>query len=386
MLIEEVAEAAILQPDQCSLDTQKMFQTPNVLLEICGSLLTTVDTYKGKEIRFAHYSVKEYLVSTRVRNSACSEFAIKESEAHRFIVDTCLSYLLLLDQPNSLSRQILEEHPLLRYVAEHWPTHFIQGRPEQGHYHASDSPTMKLAEALFENDKNACFLSWLRICDRDSWSSSELDKTLGDVASPLYYACLLSLSEIVEVSIKNSADPNLQGGYYGTALQAASYNGQEAVVQLLLDQAADPNLQGGRYGTALQAASCNGQEAVVQLLLDQASDPNLQGGEYSTALQAASCNGHKSVVQLLLDHDADPNLQGGYYGTALQAASRDGHEAVVQLLLDHGADPNLQGGRFGNSLRAAQAGGHSNIAGLLKRYGAVETPQRPTTSAAAQSS
>ena len=113
MLIEEVTKAAILQLDQCSLDTQKMFQTPDKLLDICSSLLTTVDTYKGKEIRFAHYSVKEYLVSTCIQNSACSEFAIKESEAHRFIVDTCLLYLLLLDQPDSLSHQILEEHLLL---------------------------------------------------------------------------------------------------------------------------------------------------------------------------------------------------------------------------------------------------------------------------------
>ncbi|KAJ7873666.1 hypothetical protein B0H14DRAFT_2344089 [Mycena olivaceomarginata] len=52
------------------------------------------------------------------------------------------------------------------------------------------------------------------------------------------------------------------GGKYGTALQAASYEGHMGTVTLLLAKGADPNAQGGMYGTALQAASC--QEAVQQ--------------------------------------------------------------------------------------------------------------------------
>jgi hypothetical protein len=41
-----------------------------------------------------------------------------------------------------------------------------------------------------------------------------------------------------------------QGGYYGNALQAASYRGHEGVVKMLLDARADVNVQGGYYGNS----------------------------------------------------------------------------------------------------------------------------------------
>jgi ankyrin repeat protein len=59
-----------------------------------------------------------------------------------------------------------------------------------------------------------------------------------------------------------------QVGKYGSALQAASAEGQEAVVKLLLDKGADMN-QVGKYGSALQAASAGGQEIAVSLLHDK---------------------------------------------------------------------------------------------------------------------
>ncbi|ORY14308.1 hypothetical protein BCR34DRAFT_479796, partial [Clohesyomyces aquaticus] len=69
------------------------------------------------------------------------------------------------------------------------------------------------------------------------------------------------------------------------------------VVKLLLDKSANVNAQGGRYGNALQAASWNGHEQVVKLLLNKGADVNAQGGEYGNALQAASSNGHEQVVK-----------------------------------------------------------------------------------------
>lgn len=42
--------------------------------------------------------------------------------------------------------------------------------------------------------------------------------------------------------------------------------GNEAVVELLLEHGADINARGGCYGSALAAASFDGNEAVVQLL------------------------------------------------------------------------------------------------------------------------
>jgi hypothetical protein len=91
------------------------------------------------------------------------------------------------------------------------------------------------------------------------------------------------------------------------------------VVELLLDKDADVNVQderiellvhnGGnieerRWGTALQAASFKGNEKLVKLLLDKGADVNAEGGYFGTALQAASCRSHENLVELLLGKGA----------------------------------------------------------------------------------
>ena len=69
----------------------------------------------------------------------------------------------------------------------------------------------------------------------------------------------------------------------GNALQAAS-GGHTDMVKLLLDKGADVNLQGGYYGNALQSASHKGNLEIVKSLLDKGADVNAQGGHHGTAL------------------------------------------------------------------------------------------------------
>jgi ankyrin repeat protein len=71
-------------------------------------------------------------------------------------------------------------------------------------------------------------------------------------------------------------------------------------VKLLLAAGADVNMQGGKYGSALQAACFDGCEKVVEQLLKAGADVNMQGGKYGNALQAASLEGHENVVKQLL--------------------------------------------------------------------------------------
>ncbi|THU91221.1 ankyrin [Dendrothele bispora CBS 962.96] len=83
-----------------------------------------------------------------------------------------------------------------------------------------------------------------------------------------------------------------------------------AIFELLLEKGADPNVQGGQYGTVLQAASFTWNQAICELLLKKGADPDVQGGKYGTALQAASYTGNQAIVELLLEKGADPNIQG----------------------------------------------------------------------------
>jgi hypothetical protein len=121
------------------------------------------------------------------------------------------------------------------------------------------------------------------------------------------------------------------------ALHAAAYMGLLERVQLLLESGADVNFQGGYHGTALQAACIRAHEVIVKLLLKNGAEVNLQGGDYGTALQAACEGGHEAIVKLLLENGADVNLQGGYYGTAMKAAQQKYHTDIVKLLLEYGA-------------------------------------------------
>jgi ankyrin repeat protein len=59
---------------------------------------------------------------------------------------------------------------------------------------------------------------------------------------------------------------NAKGGFYGKALQAASFGGHQEIVVLLLNKGANMNAQGGYYGNALQAASSEGHQEIAALL------------------------------------------------------------------------------------------------------------------------
>ena len=73
----------------------------------------------------------------------------------------------------------------------------------------------------------------------------------------------------------------------------------------LLERGTDVNAQEGEYGSALQAASYQGRKKVVEILLERGVDVNLQGGEYGSALRVATSRGHEKIVEILLERGAD---------------------------------------------------------------------------------
>ncbi|KAL4970913.1 ankyrin repeat-containing domain protein [Aspergillus stella-maris] len=314
------------------------------VLDYCPSLVTVVDAAE-KELHLAHFSVKEYL-------SGMEDF--NKTTASISIMRTCLTYLTDI---SSSHRELQEEFPMARYAAEVWTAHAVL---------ASACPDIVQMIVGFLT-KNETFEKWARLYQADrSWDTNP-DPPQG---SRLYYACLAGLVEAARDIIQYGADVNAQGGHYGNALQAASFNGHQETVRLLLDKGADVNAQGGDYGNALQAASSRGYQEIVRLLLDKGADINMQGGQFGNALQAALLEGYQEIVRLLLDKGADVNVQGGYYGNALQAALSVGYQETVRLLLDKGADINTQGGHYGNALQAASSRGYQEIVRLLLDKGA----------------
>ncbi|RKK95322.1 hypothetical protein BFJ68_g14820 [Fusarium oxysporum] len=319
------------------------------VLRYCPSLViiakVTNYTETVEELHLAHFSVKEYLLEQ-------AQFDLESASI--VITRTCLTYLG--DIENNCST-IRSDFPMARYAAKSWMDYAASAETSE--------EIVRITVSFLRNETT--FQCWCRLYQADrAW-----DRTPGPPRAPrLYYACLGGLAGAARDLVIEGADVNAQGGEYGNALQAASYNGNREVVQLLLDKGADVNAQGGEYGNALQAASYNGNREVVQLLLDKGADVNTQGGKYGNALQAVSSKGNRDVVQLLLDKGADVNAWGGQYGNALQAASYNGNREVIQLLLDKGADVNARGGWHGNALQAALNEGHQEVVQLLLDKGA----------------
>ncbi|OQE18125.1 hypothetical protein PENFLA_c022G00387 [Penicillium flavigenum] len=314
-------------------------------------------------VYISHFSVREYLVSDRIRQQKAAAFALQSGPAHTEITRICLTYLVHVIskiEPQDMFQMKPRQYPLGRFAAEYWFHHYKNSGCDNMHIE-------ELVLRLFSD--MSTFSKWTNLYDFDRPRNASI-RPNDQMGSPLYYASMLGLIQILDRILSNGFDVNIQGGALGSSLQAASLKGYEQIVQLLLDRGADVNALGGRYGNTLQAASWAGHSQVVQILVDRGAHVNFEGGRFGNSLRAASREGHHQVVPILLDHGADVNGQGGGYGTALYAALQKGHKKVAQILLNRGADVNVQGGEYGNALRAASWEGHEDVVQLLLDGGA----------------
>lgn len=372
----EVAEAVTVDLEAQCFDPEDKLREPEVILEICSSLVILSDNgiedeteYNkfidaDKEIRFAHYSVKEYLLSKSMRSlqRPSSAFAFSEIDAHWFIAEICLTYLLSLGEQSEFRGL-----SFIGYAAQYWHVHAVVA--ENG------NRTHELIRRLF--GAQGFVNNWLRLWNPDGRLTFNDPSNPCRFSQPLYYSSLLGLVDATRWLLESGAQVNSIGGEYGYPLQAAVLSRNQTVVRLLLQSGADVNFRGGHFETALQAGAWLGSLEMVQLLLESGADVNPGGGEYGSALVAASAGpdttwnrNRTALVRLLLASGADANAEVWYYGNALQAAARAGREEIVRLLLDSGADILARGGIYGSCLPAASRAGNVQVVRLLLNLGA----------------
>ncbi|KAL9632949.1 MAG: hypothetical protein Q9164_004994 [Protoblastenia rupestris] len=400
------------------LELEGMARLQETLSSRCGLMISIVQS----KVYFIHQTVKEFLLNTagnRPRVGRTWQQSLNLEGSHNDLAKICLQSItfseIQMDRAN-LCNAFLPEHDremepekychsytFLPYTAIYWAEHCRNVNSDKaiktiedflesnGHrsvvgrwgidfgttlHAASAGGHKKIVEILLEkgadiNAQGGYYGNALQAASfRGHEQIPDIDAQGRYHGNALQAASLGGHEQIVQLLLQKGADINAQSGNYSNALQAASYKGHEQIVQLLLQKGADINAQGGRYGNALQAASSRGHEQIVQLLLQKGADINAQGGDFGNALQAASSGYNEQIVQLLLQKGADINAQGGYYDNALQAASFRGHEQIVQLLLQKGADINAQGRYYGNVLQAASSRGHEQIVQLLLQKGA----------------
>lgn len=86
--------------------------------------ISTEDSTSNREVRLAHYSVKEYLVSERIKRVKAAFYSINEASTNVFLLRSCIVYLMHCGQPlNGSVAKYVPEYPLLRYSAQNWAIH-----------------------------------------------------------------------------------------------------------------------------------------------------------------------------------------------------------------------------------------------------------------------
>ena len=333
------------------------------VLSTCSSLITIIPRDDSQVVQFSHFSVKEYLTSSRLARSThadVSRFRIDLEPAHTIIAQSCLATLLRLDEPTG--NGYAKVSPLVKYAAQHWVDH---AQFEKVSFRVQDG-----MDDLFDHSKPH-FAAWLRVHNIDKrWIEFSPMFRDGD-GSPLYYAAFCGFYDLAERLItKHPEQVNACGGRNRFPLPAALYKRHFHVANLLYRHGAVVDVQSDYRRTPLYVASYNGQVDIIRWLLSHGADVDACDSLGSTPLMEATRLMRFEVVQVLFDHHADINLQDGWGRTSLYSflgyrGSDEKFVDMVRLLLELGADPNICTNKHITPLHIASSQGLLEAARLL---------------------
>ena len=344
------------------------------LLSACSSLIAIVQAGDSRVVQFSHFSVKEFLTSSRLATTSgeASNYHIELKTAHTILAQASLGVLLKIQR--DLKGCTLEDHPLTRYAAAHWPTHARFG--------GVSSCLHKGMEHLFDSNQPH-FKVWLTLYDLDTFRDQRsVGLALYTFAegrksppAPLYYAALCGFHDLVQhLIIKHPQDVNADGGHYVRPLLAALEGEHFQTANLLRHNGANLDVRGFFERTPLHDAADSGNFEMVRIFIEY--DPaNISARDTfgCTPLHCASERRDSkgcSVVRLLLEHGADVNAPDVFGGTPLCKASFFGALEVVRLLLEHGADVRAKNNGGKTVLQFAAGEGHNEVVKLLRERGA----------------
>jgi ankyrin repeat protein len=365
-----------LNPDWRWVDEEQ------ALLTSCSSLIAIVETDDSRVVQFSHFSVKEFLISTRLADSRkdVSRYNVELEAAHTVLAQACMGVLLQPDdrvEDDSIWRSL----SLAGYAGQYWVTH--------ARFKSVSSSLQKAMEYLFDPDKPH-FATWLQLHDMDSPSSSGasslffllLSTPSRSNPSPLYYAALCGFQDLVKhLVIKHPQHVNTYGGWYGTPLVAALAGRHFQTAKFLHENGAHLDVHYRNY-TPLHSAACYGDVEMVQVLLGYGVDVNVRSPPDWTPLHQAAARGSPfleihnivqstlDVARILLEHGADVNARTHRSSTLLHFAAEAGSAEVVRVLLEHGANVDAEDGERRTPLHGATRKGNVELVRMLLEHGA----------------
>ena len=377
LLVEELAELLVFDFQASTTggiptlkEDWRWDDQEEAVLSTCSSLITVIPRDDSRVVQFSHFSVKEYLSSSRLARSPhieVSRFRIDIEPAHTIMVQACLATLLQLDEYAGTSDA--KVFPLVEYAAQHWVDH--------AQLEKVSSRVRKGMDDLFDSSKPH-FAAWLEVYNIDERWYTFTPRSQDPIGSPLYYAAFCGFYDLAEhLIMKYPEQVNARGGRILAPLPAALSKRHFRVANLLYSHGAVVDVRDNSERTPLRVASVEGQVDIMRWLLDHGADANARNSYGITPLSGATFAMHVDAVQVLLEHNADINSQSKdgrtplYYVTYAGTVVGEGMVVeIVRRLLGHGADPNICDKGHLTPLHQASSRGLLEAARLLLSYGA----------------
>ncbi|KAK2734051.1 hypothetical protein FQN55_002919 [Onygenales sp. PD_40] len=373
--IEEISEVVTidLEANPPVFDVDRRYHDPWEILEMCSSLVVVTHMFDKRSrmekdiLQFAHFSVKEYLLSERIRISPAHKYAIDKIDSCRCIAECCLAYLFQFNH-DQFGPELCEKSYLASYAAFSWRFHTRD---------AEDQDTvLELAAEMVTSKRIVVRNAFLLIAAPElGWDL----KYIEHLASPLYLAAQWGFIRVAKTLV-NPISINEVTGHYGTALNAACSNQYPHVVRLLLDSGADANLQisylqrcpqetfflGNALATTVAScASMNREKSMVaidiaDMLINSGAEVNpareswREDKYYREPLLLALPN--DAMFEFLLSKSAETDLwSNGALLPEIVATIDVMPRRVwwVNMILKYGANLNPEGEYFGSTLAYA---------------------------------
>ena len=385
----------------------------------CPSFLSVVNIGNSQIIQFSHFSVKEFLTSSRLAEAKheIARYHVSIALAQTLVTHACLGILLHPDK--HVTKDGPQQSPLARYAALHWVDHAR---------FQDVSPTVKDGiDNLFDPGK-PYLATWISLHNAELpfWKPiKRCEKPLPTNGTPLYYSTVCGLGAFAKTLVaEHQHDVDSPCFDNLTPLHIASLSGHEEVARILLDCNADVVCENEDKRTPLHLASKEGHLQVVRVLLERSAPTTARDKDGSTPLhltlqarhveaphvpddvveaktkdgdvykatpidaafqidvlsymfsQGESFEAIRDLLQRDVGEIGQPSHIAFHHRYLASSNGHNGHVKVARFLIEHGADVAALDNNGSSPLHLASNNGQVEVAQLLVEHGADATSPR----------